>query len=160
MPMILPGRHTAAHPDALVVFLIGARINRFYRPQAWLPVVRAMPAMLKELTAAPESGFMGYQPFIAGLRTVMMVQYWRDFDSLEAYARATDKAHWPAWTAFNRAVRANDGAVGIFHETYAVAKGQSETIYVDMPRFGLGMVAGTEPATGSRAQARDRMRAE
>lgn len=160
MPMILPGRHTAAHPDALVVFLIGARINRFYRPQAWLPVVRAMPAMLKELTAAPESGFMGYQPFIAGLRTVMMVQYWRDFDSLEAYARATDKAHWPAWTAFNRASRDNDGAVGIFHETYAVAKGQSETIYVDMPPFGLGMVAGTEPATGSRAQARDRMRAE
>jgi hypothetical protein len=158
--MILPGRHTAAHPDALVVFLIGARINRFYRPQAWLPVVRAMPAMLKELTAAPESGFMGYQPFIAGLRTVMMMQYWRDFDSLEAYARATDKAHWPAWTAFNRAFRDNDGAVGIFHETYAVAKGQSETIYVDMPSFGLGMVAGTEPATGSRAQARDRMRAE
>lgn len=71
MPMILPGRHTAAHPDALVVFLIGARINRFYRPQAWLPVVRAMPAMLKELTAAPESGFMGYQPFITVRRPAM-----------------------------------------------------------------------------------------
>jgi hypothetical protein len=77
-------------------------------------------------------------------RTVMLLQYWRDFDSLEAYARDRDRAHWPAWTAFNKAVGA-DGTVGIFHETYVVPAGGHETVYANMPPFGLGKVAGTIP---------------
>lgn len=158
MTAILPGRMTASHSGALVVFIIGLRINAFHRPGKWLPVLRAMGPMIAELAADPDSGFLGVQTTLAGLRTVQMVQYWRDFDSLERYARARDKRHWPAWTAFNKAV-GSDGTVGIYHETYAVAPGGHETIYANMPPFGLGKVAGLVPATGSREAARSRMKA-
>ncbi|MCW1384710.1 DUF4188 domain-containing protein [Novosphingobium sp. KCTC 2891] len=158
MTTLHPGRFTAAHEGPLVVFLIGMRINRLLRPGKWLPVVRAMGPMLTELSQDRDSGFLGYQMALAGPRTIMLTQYWRDFDSLETYARARDRRHWPAWTAFNKAV-GNDGTVGIFHETYAVAAGAHETIYGNMPPFGLGKVAGLIPATGSRAEARSRMKA-
>ena len=67
------------------------------------------------------------------------------------YARDRNREHWPAWTAFNKAV-GSDGSVGIFHETYAVPAGQHETIYANMPPFGLGRCRGTVPATGSRTE--------
>lgn len=153
---VFAARLTADHSGPLVVFLIGMRINRWHRFDKWLPVARAMGPMLRELAADPESGFMGAQSMLAGLRTVMLVQYWRDFDSLERYARARDRQHWPAWTAFNRAI-GTDGTVGIFHETYVVPDGAMETVYANMPPFGLGQVAGLVPAIGSRQEARQRM---
>ncbi|WP_062785052.1 DUF4188 domain-containing protein [Novosphingobium capsulatum] len=159
MPTILPGRRTAKTTTPLVVFLIGMRINRFRAVREWLPVSRAMGPMLAELSAAPDSGFLGYEPMLRGLRTIMLVQYWRDFDSLEAYARSRDHTHWPAWVAFNKAARQQRGGVGIFHETYAVPAGGSETIYVDMPAFGLGKAMGLVPATEGREAARERMKA-
>ena len=87
----------------------------------------------------------------------MLLQYWKDFDSLERYARSKDEKHWPAWVAFNRNI-GSDGTVGIFHETYVVQGGAYETVYGNMPSFGLGKVAGLVDATGSRNEARDRMR--
>ena len=54
------------------------------------------------------------------------VQYWRSFEHLAAYARATDHEHLPAWREFNRTVRAS-GDVGIFHETYRVGPGTAES---------------------------------
>ncbi|MBC2668600.1 DUF4188 domain-containing protein [Novosphingobium piscinae] len=158
-PPIRPGRFTAAHEGPLVVFVIGMRINRFRAVGKWLPVARAMPAMLRELLADPGSGFLGGQTMLASPRTIVMIQYWRDFDSLEGYARARDRRHWPAWTAFNQAV-GGDGTVGIFHETYVVERGASETIYGNMPPFGLGRIAGLVPATGSREAARQRLRGD
>jgi hypothetical protein len=152
------GRQTARHSDALVVFVIGMRIKRFREISKWWPVARAMPRMLAELRADPASGFLGAEFLLGGLRTVAVLQYWRDFNSLETYARAKDREHWPAWVAFNKAV-GSDGTVGIFHETYAVPRGGSETIYANMPPFGLGKVAGLAPATGSRDAARSRMQA-
>lgn len=35
---VLPGRMTHRHDGELVVFLIGMRVNRWYRPDLWLPV--------------------------------------------------------------------------------------------------------------------------
>ncbi|OYU33403.1 DUF4188 domain-containing protein [Novosphingobium sp. PASSN1] len=157
MSKITPGRMTAAHQGSVVVFLIGMRINHFHKVGKWLPVLRAMGPMLEELHQDPDSGFLGSEFMLRNLRTVVLVQYWRDFDSLEAYARARGRKHWPAWTAFNKAV-GNDGTVGIFHETYVVPEHGSETIYANMVPFGLGKVSGTVPATGSRNEARSRMK--
>ena len=154
---VLAGRYCAKAEGPLVVFLIGMRINRLLRPDKWLPVARAMPPMIAELSRDRDSGFLGGEFMLIGLRTIAVFQYWRDFDSLERYARNRDRQHWPAWTAFNKAVGAN-GTVGIFHETYSVAAGAHETIYGNMPPFGLGRVSGVEPATGSRTEARSRMR--
>lgn len=154
---IRPGRLCDAHDGPLVVFLIGMRINRFHRPDKWLPVAQAMPRMLKELARRPDLGLIGHELAMAPIRTLMTVQYWRDFDALHAYAHMTEAEHLPAWRAFNRASKGND-AVGIFHETYAVEAGAHESIYVAMPPFGLGK-AGVQEATGKRNGARERMTA-
>lgn len=154
---VIPGRFAADFNGPLVVFIIGMRINKLHRIGKWLPVVKAMRPMIAELQANPESGFLGVQTALADLRTPLLIQYWRDFDSLERYARDREQNHWPAWTAFSKAV-GNDGTVGIYHETYCVQGGAYETIYSNMPPFGLGKVNGTVPATGSRNEARDRMR--
>ena len=158
MTTIIPGRFAAAHDGPLVVFIIGMRINHFRKLSKWWPVFRAMRPMIAELAANPASGFLGVETMLASPRTIVSVQYWRDFDSLEAYARSRDQRHWPAWVAFNKAV-GSDGTVGIFHETYCVAAGGFETIYGNMPKFGLGKVAGLAPATGARNEARSRMQA-
>jgi hypothetical protein len=157
--LVRNGRFAADHNGPLVVFAIGMRINRFHKIGKWLPVMRAMGPMLRELHADPQSGFFGHEFLLGGLRMPVVLQYWRDFDSLEAYARNRDREHWPAWVAFNKAI-GSDGTVGIFHETYAVPQGGHETVYVNMPPWGLGKVAGVAPATGSRAEARGRMTAE
>lgn len=157
MAKITPGRMTASHQGSVVVFVIGMRVNHFHKLGKWFPVFRAMGPMLGELYRNPESGFLGTEIMLRSLRTIVLLQYWRDFDSLEAYARAREQKHWPAWTAFNKAV-GSDGTVGIFHETYVVPEHGSETVYANMTPFGLGKVAGTVPAIGSRNEARSRLR--
>lgn len=153
---VKPGRYTASHSGPLTVFLIGMRINQFWRVDKWLPVARAMPSMLRELAADADSGFLGSETVLQGFRTILVIQYWDGFANLERYARAADMRHRPAWTAFNKSI-GDDGTVGIFHETYTVAPGGSETVYNNMPIWGLGQVAGVEPATGTLKTARDRL---
>jgi hypothetical protein len=136
-----------------VVFLIGMRINKPWKVHKWLPVFLAMPKMLKELQAHPESGFLGS---IFGSKVI--VQYWRSFEHLEAYARSTDRLHWPAWVDFNKRIGSSRGDVGIWHETYLVRAHEYETIYSGMPRFGLGAVGTLVPASGHRDSARGRLR--
>ena len=154
---ILPGRHTADHVGPLVVLIIGMRINCYWRVHRWLPPLIAMQRMIRELKNDPESGFLGAFAMKGDARTLMYTQYWRDFGHLEAYARAPGKLHWDNWTRFAREM-ALEATVGFFHETYAVADGAQETIYINMPPFGLGAVAPLVPATGSRNSARERMR--
>jgi hypothetical protein len=47
--------------------------------------------------------------------------------------------------------------VGIYHETYCVAPGQYENVYVNMPPTLLGEVAPLVEAGGARASSRGRM---
>lgn len=156
--MIVSRRMTTGFDGPLVVFVIGMRINHVHKLTKWLPVLRAMPRMLSELAADPDSGFIGSDFLFRGPRSPVLIQYWRDFERLEAYALSRDRAHWPAWTAFNKAV-GNDGTVGIYHETFTVERGNWEVLYVNMPPTGLGKVTGLIPATGSRTEARSRMKA-
>ena len=150
---VVPGRVAAEIEGDFVVFLIGMRINKIWRLDKWLPVFLAMPRMLKELEArGPESGFLG--ALSAGFT---IVQYWRSFDALEAYARDRDAAHWPAWTAFNRRMKQSRGDVGIWHETYLIGAGRYETIYNGMPPTGLAKAARSIPATAGMERARDRV---
>lgn len=153
---VRPGRFAATIEGEFVVFLIGARINQLWNVGKWLPVTQAMPRMLKELAAQPHLGLLHAEPFVSW-RTVTTFQYWRSYEHLHAYAHARDKAHLPAWSAFQKAARENT-AVGIYHESYVVAAGSYETIYADMPPFGLGKAARLVPAVGSMANANARMR--
>ena len=154
-PTRVIAKRVAAELDGdFVVFLIGMRVNRLWKLHKWLPVFLAMPRMLKELQARPESGLLGYRS-IGGLA---FLQYWRSFEHLEAYARAPELSHWPAWAAFNRRMSKSRGDVGIWHETYLVRAGEFEAIYSGMPPFGLGKICRLVDATGARESARQRLR--
>src|SRR3954454_25107823 len=85
---IIPRRMSAEIDGDFVVFLIGMRINKIWKVHKWWPVFQAMRPMLKELVARPESGFLGYT-----FGFPVIVQYWRSFDHLEAYAKSRDHLH-------------------------------------------------------------------
>src|SRR5258708_31049951 len=86
----------------VVVFLIGMRFNKLWKIHKWLPVVIAMSKMLRELVQNPELGFLCEHTWF-GITTVSL-QYWKSVEHLQAYAKNRDRAHLPAWTAFNRVV--------------------------------------------------------
>ena len=64
-------------------------------------------------------------------------------------------AHLPAWRSFNKRVRDN-GSVGIYHETILLSDATVETVYGNMPTFGLAAVTGavSAKARGQTAKAR------
>jgi hypothetical protein len=155
MTRICAERMTARIDGEIVVFLIGMRINRFWKLHKWLPVARAMPRMIAELAAAPEHGFLGAEQWLGN--PTIMLQYWRSFEELERYAKNRSAQHLPAWAAFNRAV-GSGGDVGIWHETYRVRPGDYECIYNNMPLFGLARATAAVPASGRFESAEGRMR--
>jgi hypothetical protein len=156
MPQTINERVCAEVDGDVVVFLIGMRINKLWKFWKWLPVVRAMPRMLRELGAHPEYGMLSARAHF-GLRNLVSVQYWKSASHLQEFAHASDKTHLPEWRAFNKGI-GSSGDVGIWHETYVVPRGQYESVYVNMPRYGLGLKGELHPATGSRASASKRLR--
>ena len=162
MTQIIQERRAAAAEESLkqeepfVVFLIGMRVNKLWKVHRWLPVASAMGRMIRELQQTPNSDLLNVESWFG--RTTMMVQYWRSFEALERYAKAQDLEHRPAWAEFNRKIGSN-GDVGIWHETYLVEPGHYETVYNNMPMFGLAKATSSVPATGRRSSAADRLKA-
>lgn len=152
--MIQHERLTAKFDGDFVVFLIGMRINALWKPHRWLALTRAMPRMLAELEAHPELGMLSGEMWFG--RTTILVQYWRSLEQLLAYATNREAAHLPAWKSFNQSV-ATSGDVGVWHETYSVSPGKHESIYVNMPPFGLGKVGKLVSAAGTLSSAHGRV---
>lgn len=148
------GRYTADTSDGFVVFLIGMRFNKPLKVRRWLPVATAMPKMLRVLDEHPELGCLGYHQWFG--RTTVLVQYWKDFDSLDRFARDKELPHLEPWRAFNRAIR-DSGDVGIWHETYRVAAGEYEAVYGNMPVFGLAAATSSIPVGNKAHSARVRI---
>lgn len=153
MAHVVPGRTTHQHDGELVVFLIGMRVNKLWRPDQWLPVATAMAPMLTELFRERGSGLLGLRTTI-GWRGPVLVQYWDSLEKLYAYASSPDQAHRPAWTRFNRRARRAPGAVGVWHETYVVER--AESVYVGMPVSGLALATTSVPVGPRGDAARDR----
>jgi hypothetical protein len=148
-----PVRMTADVDGDIVVFLIGMRVSVRHIGRA-IHLFRAMPRMIEELSADPDSGFLGGHSWFGS--PTIMVQYWRSFEDLDRYARDAEREHRPAWAAFNRTLRAG-ADVGVWHETYRVRAGEMEAVYVNMPPFGLARATRAVPATGRRSSAAGRM---
>ena len=154
MSAIIASRMTHDYDGELVVFLIGMRINKPWRPDLWLPVFNGMPKMLAELSKDKDSGLLGYR-LTLGAGGPLLVQYWSSHEKLYAYASDRDAAHRPAWAAFNRRVRKAPGAVGIWHETYLVER--AETIYSGMPVSGLAAATSSVPVARRGETAAERL---
>ena len=144
-------RMTAEIEGDFVVFLIGARLSKLQlaRSFADLGGRRGMKHMLDYLVARPEKGLLAYE---MGIPTI--VQYWRSFAQLEAFARDEDDPHLDVWRHYWRRV-GRSGRTGIWHETFLVKAGQYEAVYGNMPARGLGKAGRLVPvAESSSARAR------
>lgn len=155
-------RLTHDYDGPMGVFLIGMRFNQWWRVDQWLPTFVAMPRMLAELQRAKAAasrgegadlGFLGARTLL-GARGITVVQYWRSVEHVYGYAVAPDHEHRPAWSAFNARARKAAGAVGIWHETYAVPPGGHESVYVGCPPLGLAKATRAVPAPAARPRAR------
>jgi hypothetical protein len=83
-----------------------------------------------------------------------MRQYWRDFESLERWARSEPHRLW--WQRF----LADSGGTGFWHEAYFMAGGM-EAVYDNMVRdTGFLRFAPIVPAKGAMFSARSRARKE
>jgi hypothetical protein len=90
---------------------------------------------------------MLYSPRHFGMR-----QYWRDFDSLEAWTRTLPHQEW--WRNYVK----DTAGTGFWHETYFI-RGGMEAIYAStLKPLGLTAFAPVEPARGSMFSARKRLK--
>ncbi|RKQ87755.1 uncharacterized protein DUF4188 [Solirubrobacter pauli] len=148
-------RMTAEIEGDFVVFLIGARFNnklQLGRTLLDLGGRRGMRHMLDYLVAHPEKGLLAYE---MGLPTI--VQYWRSFEQLEAFAKNQDDPHLAVWRQYWRRV-GSTSRTGIWHETFLVREGQYEAVYGNMPPHGLGKAGRLVPVSES-SSARSRLKA-
>lgn len=146
------GRHTAKIDGDFVVFLIGASIS----PRSLIPSLRdlggprGMKRMLDYLVAHPEKGLLGYE------MGRPIIQYWRSFDHLEAFAKDDQDPHLAAWRTYWKRV-GNRNRTGIWHETYLVRAGEYEAVYANIRPIGLAKASSMVPLRGS-SSARTRLR--
>jgi hypothetical protein len=155
MAQIAGRRMTAEIEGDFVVFLIGARFNNklhIARSILDLGGRRGMRHMLDYLVAHPEKGLLGYQMGIP-----VIVQYWRSFEHLEAFAKDTSDPHLAVWRQYWQRV-GTTGRTGIWHETYLVRSGEYEAMYGNMPPTGLGRAGQLVPVSES-STARQRLKA-
>ena len=137
----------SAYPDLVVIYL-GMRANSL---RGFKTLVSFGPTIKKSVDENPEglllheNLFFTFFPPHGGMR-----QYWRDFDSLERWARTGVHAKW--WKSFLE----DRGGAGFWHETY-FRGGQIESVYIDMPAVGLARFAPTQEARGSMFSARRRL---
>jgi len=137
----------SAYPDLVVIYL-GMRVNRL----AGIKTLFGFGPRIANSVAARPDGLLLHENFLfsmfpphAGMR-----QYWRDFDSLERWARSDPHREW--WRRFIR----DSGGTGFWHETYFM-RGGMEAVYDDMvARTGLLAFAPEQPARGRLFSARTR----
>lgn len=137
----------SAYPDLVVIYL-GMRVNALYGLKTLLGLGPGIAASVKSKPDGlllHEDFFFSFFPMHAGMR-----QYWRDFDSLERWARSEPHRVW--WQNFLK----DSGGTGFWHETYFM-RGGMESVYDDMPvPIGMMKFAPLKPARGPMFSARSR----
>ena len=136
------------YPDLVVIYL-GMRVNSL---RGLRTLVAFGPRISKAVEEKPdglllhENLFFGFFPPHFAMR-----QYWRDFDSLERWARAMPHQKW--WQDFV----GDSGGTGFWHETYFI-RGGMESIFDDMRvPVGFTKFAPSVAARGAMFSARKRL---
>ncbi len=145
-----PTRETvdlSQYPDLVVIYL-GMHVNTF---TGFKTLLGFGPKISGAVEARPD-GLLLHESLFFSLRHFGMRQYWRDFESLEAWSRSDPHVQW--WRQFLR----DSGGAGFWHETY-MRRGGVEAVYIDMKSpVGMMRFAPTEPARGAMFSARNRAR--
>jgi len=137
----------SAYPD-LVAIYPGMRVNKL---RGVATLMKFGPKISAAVDAKPD-GLLLHENILYSLFPphAGMRQYWRDFSSLEAWARSLPHQDW--WARFVR----DSGGTGFWHETY-FKRGGMEAIYDDIfVPLGLSAFAEVVPARGAMFSARRR----
>jgi hypothetical protein len=153
-------KFTVQTDQPFVVFLVGMRINRLRSFKKWRLVTSYFPRMISALEEHPETGFLGKEQFFRLFPiTTLALTYWRTMDDLERFATGRGSIHVKGWQDFNKQI-GTDGSVGVWHETYVMEPGKHESLYVNMPLFGMSKaVPGVTDAVGNLHSQHGRMHA-
>lgn len=138
----------SGYPDLVVVYL-GMRVNFF----SGLKTLFGFGPKIQSAVNAKPEGLLLHENMIISLFPphLAMREYWRDFQSLEAWARSEPHRAW--WKQFLR----DSGGTGFWHETYFL-RGGIEAIYDDINQpLGLSAFAPTHEAKGAMFSARQRL---
>ena len=141
----------AAFPDLVVIYL-GMRVNAW---TGWSTAFGFGPKIVRSVAAKPD-GLLLHEFFLFSLfpAHIGIRQYWRDFDSLERWARSDPHRSW--WQSFLRDTR----GTGFWHEAYFM-RGGMEAVYDNMTlETGFLRFASPVPARGRMFSARERARQE
>lgn len=137
----------SCYPD-LVMMTLGMRVNTL----SGLPTLfRFGPSISRAVQDKPD-GLLCHETVIYSLFPphLGIRQYWRDFESLEAWARTEPHKTW--WKTFLK----NPKGTGFWHEA-CFMKGGMEAVYVNVPeRFGMRAFAREVPARGAMFSSRQR----
>jgi hypothetical protein len=143
-----PKRETvdlSAYPQLVVIYL-GMRVNTI----TGVKTLFGFGPKISNAVASKPDGLLLHENLLYSLRHLGMRQYWRDFESLERWARSEPHRLW--WQGFLR----DSGGAGFWHETY-FRGGGVEAVYVDMQTpIGLTRFAPVVPARGAMFSARTR----
>jgi hypothetical protein len=133
-------------PD-LVMILLGFRV----RGWTGLAALRRIGPGLRRIEADRPDGLLGHDNMLFGWNHFGFRQYWRNFETLEAFTRSEPHADW--W----RRIRELSAGAGFWHETYH-ARGGVEAVYVGMPTpVGLQAFAPERKPVGPFNSARSRL---
>lgn len=135
------------YPELVVIYL-GMRVNAL----TGLKTVFGFGPKIANSVASKPEGLLLHENLLWGLFPphIGMRQYWRDFESLEAWSRSEPHRTW--WTTFLR----NSGGTGFWHETYS-RRGVFEAIYDGLPGpVGMMKFAPVKEARGPMFSARAR----
>ena len=136
------------YPDLVVVYL-GFHVSTWRGLKAALGIGRGLRRLYRE----KPDGLLCHESILYALNHIGMRQYWRDFDSLEAFTRSEPHRTW--WRDFT----ADPRETGFWHEAYRMSGGM-EAIYFGMPRpIGLGTFAEAREPVGAFMSSRQRLAA-
>ncbi len=142
----------SAFPDLVVIYL-GMKVRTL---RGLTTTFRLGPQIDKAGVGRPE-GLLHFEnniifkifPLHVGMRW-----YWKDFESMERWARSEPHREW--WQQFLR----GSGGTGFWHETYFM-RGGMEAIYDDVDKpVGFQAFAPSSPARGPMFSARGRLGVE
>ncbi|HWW49239.1 MAG TPA: DUF4188 domain-containing protein [Xanthobacteraceae bacterium] len=137
----------SGYPD-LVVLYLGMRVNALHGIKTLLGFGPKIAAVAKDMP----DGLLAHDNIIYSLFPCHfgMRQYWRDFESLESWARSEPHRAW--WLSFLK----DSKGTGFWHEAYFM-RGGMEAVYVDVPEiFGFRKFAPNLAAKGGMFSARQR----
>jgi hypothetical protein len=137
----------SGYPDLVVIYL-GMRVRAWYGVKTLFgfgPRIRNAVNEQPDGLLLHENVLWSLVPPHAGMR-----QYWRDFDSLERWARSEPHKLW--WQQFLE----DSGGTGFWHETYFI-RGGMEAVFDDVNKpLGMSTFAPMHPARGGMFSARGR----